>query len=256
MLWLLGPATAVTAHLDWIELPEGRTDAGFVVTLQHGGGVQSCVESTKLNRISVRELRAYGSRGSYRAYSTDVQAQSIFAGHRPAADPATWGLNPRTAGESSPPTTASSAFPPRRAATRTCTPSSRRQSGAMDRNRSRLPMESAPWRFWTRHGTVTPADAPSKSLAQLSRWSATPPGSINTTAASRSVDFDHAQPVELQGHAARRLYRHRSDHTSWQINWPAFNVSPCWASWLASHATEAAAVSPTAARHFSTSECG
>ena len=94
MLWLLGPVTAVTAHLDWIELPEGRTDAGFFITLQHTGGVQSTVESTKLNRLAVRELRAYGSNGSYRAYGTDVQAQSIFTGRRPAADPQTWGYEP------------------------------------------------------------------------------------------------------------------------------------------------------------------
>jgi predicted dehydrogenase len=94
MLWLLGPANAVTAHLDWIELPEGRTDAGFMITLQHAGGVQSCVESTKINRIGVRELRAYGSTGSYRSYSTDGQAQAVFAGHRPAAEPSTWGFEP------------------------------------------------------------------------------------------------------------------------------------------------------------------
>jgi len=94
MLWLLGPATAVTAHLDWIDLPEGRTDAGFVITLRHAGGVQSTVESTKINRIGVRELRAYGSNGSYRSYSTDVQAQSIFAGRRPASEPETWGFEP------------------------------------------------------------------------------------------------------------------------------------------------------------------
>jgi predicted dehydrogenase len=84
----------VAAHLDWVELPEGRTDAGFVITLQHAGGVQSTVESTKLNRLSVRELRAYGSRGSYRSYSTDVQASSIFAGRRPANEPDTWGYEP------------------------------------------------------------------------------------------------------------------------------------------------------------------
>jgi predicted dehydrogenase len=94
MLWLLGPATAVTAHLDWIELPEGRTDAGFVITLQHAGGVQSTVESTKMNGLAVRELRAYGSNGSYRSYGTDVQAQAIFAGRRPANEPETWGYEP------------------------------------------------------------------------------------------------------------------------------------------------------------------
>ncbi|MGS0686825.1 Gfo/Idh/MocA family protein [Nakamurella sp. GG22] len=95
MLWLLGPATAVTAHLDWIERPEGLTDSSFVVTLQHASGVHSHVESTKVNRVSVRELRAYGSNGSYRSRSTDVQAQSIFAGRRPASEPDTWGYEPQ-----------------------------------------------------------------------------------------------------------------------------------------------------------------
>jgi len=94
MLWLLGPVTAATAHLDWIELPEGRTDAGFVIALQHASGARSYIESTKINRLAVRELRAYGSSGSYRSYGTDVQAQSIFAGHRPAAEPETWGYEP------------------------------------------------------------------------------------------------------------------------------------------------------------------
>jgi predicted dehydrogenase len=94
MLWLLGPVTAVTARLDWVDLPEGRTDAGFVISLRHASGVQSYVESTKINRIAVRELRAYGSDGSYRFQGTDVQAQSIFAGRRPAAEPETWGFEP------------------------------------------------------------------------------------------------------------------------------------------------------------------
>jgi len=53
MLWLLGPVTAVTAHLDWVDLPQGRTDASFVLTLQHTSEVWLCVESSKLNQILV-----------------------------------------------------------------------------------------------------------------------------------------------------------------------------------------------------------
>jgi predicted dehydrogenase len=94
MLWLLGPVTAVTARLDWVDLPEGRTDAGFFISLRHASGVQSYVESTKINRVAVRELRAYGSDGSYRFQGTDVQAQSIFSGRRPAAERETWGFEP------------------------------------------------------------------------------------------------------------------------------------------------------------------
>jgi predicted dehydrogenase len=94
MLWLLGPVRAVSAHLDHVQRPEGRTDAGFVVQLRHASGVLSVVESSKLNRLSVRELRAYGSAGSYRGNAVDVQAQAIFSGRRPVDDPATWGYEP------------------------------------------------------------------------------------------------------------------------------------------------------------------
>ena len=34
-LWLFGPAQRVSANLDWVELPEGRTDAGFVIAISH-----------------------------------------------------------------------------------------------------------------------------------------------------------------------------------------------------------------------------
>jgi predicted dehydrogenase len=93
MLWLLGPARAVTAHLDWIELPDGRTDAGFAIDLLHTSGVSSQVEASKVNHIAARELRAYGSEGSYTALGADVQAQAIFAGQRPAHDPEGWGYD-------------------------------------------------------------------------------------------------------------------------------------------------------------------
>jgi predicted dehydrogenase len=91
MLWLLGPVSAVNTHLDWVDLPDGRIDAGFVIDLQHTSGVRSFVESSKLNHINLRELRAYGSRGSYTSRGTDVQAQAIFAGRRPVDDPKGWG---------------------------------------------------------------------------------------------------------------------------------------------------------------------
>ena len=91
MVWLLGDVRSVNAHLDWMDLPEGRTDAGFTIEMEHASGVRSQVESSKVNHLEVRELRAYGSAGSYRSLGTDVQAQAIFAGKRPAADPAGWG---------------------------------------------------------------------------------------------------------------------------------------------------------------------
>jgi predicted dehydrogenase len=56
--------------------------------------VHSHLSASKLNYLVTRELRAYGDRGSYVAYGSDVQAQSIFAGKRPAADPEGWGYEP------------------------------------------------------------------------------------------------------------------------------------------------------------------
>lgn len=96
MVWLLGDVRSVNAHLDWVDLPAGRTDAGFCLELEHGSGVRSQVESSKLNHLAARELRAYGSQGSYRVRSTDVQAQAIFAGRRPVEEPGEWGYEEPT----------------------------------------------------------------------------------------------------------------------------------------------------------------
>lgn len=91
-LWLLGPAVRVTTNLDWLDLPEGRTDAGFVITIAHAGGAHSHVSASKVNRVENRELRVFGSQGSYVSSQTDVQAQAIFAGKRPVDDPDGWGF--------------------------------------------------------------------------------------------------------------------------------------------------------------------
>jgi predicted dehydrogenase len=92
VLWLLGPARRVYADLDRIELAEGGvTDCGFTIAITHAGGVRSHLTSSKLNRIEARELRAYGSAGSYAASGTDVQAQAIFSGLRPQVLGAAWG---------------------------------------------------------------------------------------------------------------------------------------------------------------------
>ncbi|MBV6756956.1 Gfo/Idh/MocA family oxidoreductase [Rhodococcus opacus] len=92
VLWLFGPADRVDAHLDYVDRPEGRTDAGFVVNITHRSGVYSTVSSTKVNHLEGRRLRAFGSAGSYVADGTDVQAQALFAGTRPVDDPTGWGL--------------------------------------------------------------------------------------------------------------------------------------------------------------------
>ncbi len=91
VLWLLGPVLSVDAQLDMVERPEGPTDAGFVLTLRHASRVHSHVSSSKLNHLSAKVYRAYGEAGSYVSAQTDVQAQAIFAGRRPADDLAGWG---------------------------------------------------------------------------------------------------------------------------------------------------------------------
>ena len=97
LAWLLGPVVRVHAQLDWVDLPAGRTDAGFSIALEHRSGVRSRASASKRNRIVERELRAYGERGSYVARSSDAQTQAIFAGRRPAAEGDAWGYEPESA---------------------------------------------------------------------------------------------------------------------------------------------------------------
>ncbi|MBY6686149.1 Gfo/Idh/MocA family oxidoreductase [Rhodococcus sp. BP-149] len=91
MVWLFGPAERVYAHLDHVDRPEGRTDASFVIDISHRSGVFSTVSSSKVNHLDARRLRVFGSEGSYVSDGTDVQAQALFAGRRPADDTANWG---------------------------------------------------------------------------------------------------------------------------------------------------------------------
>ena len=90
-VWLFGPAATVYANLDYIELPAGRTDCGFLITLKHASGVVSLVSSTKTRRFTHRELRLLGTEGSYISEQSDVQAAAVFAGKLPASDPESWG---------------------------------------------------------------------------------------------------------------------------------------------------------------------
>ena len=55
--------------------------------------MRSRVSASKLNHIDDRELRAYGSAGSYVARATDVQAQAVFAGRRPVDEGERWGYD-------------------------------------------------------------------------------------------------------------------------------------------------------------------
>jgi predicted dehydrogenase len=91
MIWLLGPVSSVYAELDEIDLPAGRTDAGFAISLRHASGVRSRVAAGKLNHVVEKSWRVYGSAGGYRSSGTDVQTQAILAGRRPADEGAAWG---------------------------------------------------------------------------------------------------------------------------------------------------------------------
>lgn len=92
MRWLLGSVDSVDAHLDWIDCPEGRTDASFAVTLHHSSGAVSRVSGSKMNGRFDREIAAYGSGGSFVSSSNDQQTADAKAGIRPADDPAGWGF--------------------------------------------------------------------------------------------------------------------------------------------------------------------
>ena len=92
MLWLLGPATHVYAALDWTDR-FGEPQTAAFRDMTHASGAVSTVSASKLNHSTTRELRAYGSEGSYIASGADVQADALSAGRRPARDPATWGID-------------------------------------------------------------------------------------------------------------------------------------------------------------------
>jgi predicted dehydrogenase len=94
MLYLLGPVVSVDAQMDYVDLPAGRTDASFNITLRHANGSHSHVSASKLNNIDAREFRAYGDLGCYTSSTVDIQAQSIFAGKRPSQDIVNWGFEP------------------------------------------------------------------------------------------------------------------------------------------------------------------
>lgn len=93
-LWLLGPVVSVTAELDMVDLPEGPTNAGFVLGLHHASGARSYLEASKRNRLDVKEFRLYGAAGGFVVASSDIQAESIFRGLRPADDLEAWGYEP------------------------------------------------------------------------------------------------------------------------------------------------------------------
>ncbi len=94
MVYLLGPVSVVDAQMDFADMPGGRTDVSFTITMRHESGAHSHLSASKLNHIDARELRAYGDKGAYWSLTTDIQAQDIFAGKRPMDDLSAWGYEP------------------------------------------------------------------------------------------------------------------------------------------------------------------
>lgn len=90
-LHLLGPARRVWAQMDWQNLPAGRTDTGFVITVEHESGAHSHISSSKINHLSSRELRLHGDRGSYVSDYSDVQIDALRAGRSPIGAREKWG---------------------------------------------------------------------------------------------------------------------------------------------------------------------
>lgn len=95
-LWLLGPAVSVHGHLDMANFARGRTDVGFTLTIRHESGACSQLSSSKTNRLAAKEFLIYGENGSYVSSQSDVQAQAIFSGKRPAGNLEGWGFEDRS----------------------------------------------------------------------------------------------------------------------------------------------------------------
>lgn len=90
-LWLFGPVRQVFAALDWVDRPEGRTDAGFTMTLRHDSGTVSTLSASKANRAESREKRVYAAGGNYYSAMEDVQVVALLEGRQPGTEGDRWG---------------------------------------------------------------------------------------------------------------------------------------------------------------------
>lgn len=91
-LHLLGPAASVSAIIDFADDELGPTDTAFAIVIRHVGGAHSHVSSSKIHRLSSRELRLLGTEGSYVSDYSDTQIDALRRGVNPAADRAAWGF--------------------------------------------------------------------------------------------------------------------------------------------------------------------
>ncbi|PFG29735.1 Gfo/Idh/MocA family protein [Paramicrobacterium agarici] len=88
---LAGEPRRVTAHLEWQNLAQGRTDVGFVIAVEHASGAYSTISASKAYRLESRDLKLLGAAGTYVSDYSDVQAEAVVAGERPAGNRAAWG---------------------------------------------------------------------------------------------------------------------------------------------------------------------
>lgn len=94
MLVAFGPAVSVSGQVDHVSLDAGDTDASFALHLTHESGTHSYITATKTHHFTEREIRAYGTLGTYVANGTDVQARSVIEGTAPHNGPG-WGIEPK-----------------------------------------------------------------------------------------------------------------------------------------------------------------
>ena len=79
MVWLLGDVRSVNAHLDWLDLPEGRTDAGFTIEMEHAvggpfaGGVEQGEPHRGARAAGIRQRRQLSLLGHRRPGAGDLR---------------------------------------------------------------------------------------------------------------------------------------------------------------------------------------
>lgn len=89
---LMGPARRVFATLGQEDRPEGETNVRFLIVIDHESGTQSRISASKVDHLTSKEIRIYGSEGSYVSDFTDLQADAVRTGARPAGHRSTWGF--------------------------------------------------------------------------------------------------------------------------------------------------------------------
>lgn len=91
-MWLFGPVASVYCRLERADTAQGSTDAAFLLTLVHAGGVVSQLSASKTHHLVRREMVLLGSQGSFVVGGPDVQTAAVLRGERPVGRRAEWGI--------------------------------------------------------------------------------------------------------------------------------------------------------------------